>query len=139
MRLLLVVSVAALVSTGCALRPRYADFATDKTAGKELSFLITDPTTQMPVAGAKIEVSELRNKLTATSAADGTFKFPMDKKYVEENAVFVVTLPKGVTEYRLSLAPAPVEVVPVAPPAPVEPPAAPVESAPDAGVIDANG
>ena len=131
MRLIvLTISLAAALS-GCALRPRYADFVTSKTEGKEVTFLVTDTATGLPVPNAKIELSELRNRLQVTTAADGSFKVPVEKKYVDENPVFVVTLPKGFEQYRLSLAP--VVVTPVEAPAPV------LEAIPDAGMPASNG
>jgi hypothetical protein len=138
----LCVSVAAALS-GCALRPRYGDFVTSKTAGKEVTFVVTDAATSKPVPNAKIELSELRNRIQVTAGPDGTFKVPVEKKYLDENPVFVVTLPKGFEQYRLSLAAppaAPVEApapAPVAPPAPAPAPA--IEAAPDAGTPASNG
>ncbi len=133
---LIVVSIASLMS-GCALRPRYADFVTPKTAGKEVTFVVTDADTHKPVPNARVEVSELRNRIQVTTAADGTFKLPVDKKYLEENPVFVVTLPKGFETYRVTLAPPPPEPV-VAPPE--VPSTEPVPAAvPDAGLPASNG
>lgn len=131
MRLALSVFVVAVLISGCALRPRYADFVTPTTAGKEVTFLVTDAATKVPVPNAKIEVSELKNKLTVTTGADGTFKLPVDKKYLEENPVFVVTLPKGSeAAYCVALAPLPV----VAPPPPPV-----LDASPDAGLPASNG
>ena len=131
---LLVVSVASLTS-GCALRPRYADFVTPMTAGKEVTFVVTDANTNRPVPNARVEVSELRNRIQVTTAADGTFKLPVDKKYLEENPVFVVTLPRGFETYRVALAPPPpvepAREVPSTEPAPA--------AVPDAGMPASNG
>ncbi len=134
MRFVLLASVLALVSTGCALRSRYGDFVTSKTEGKEVTFVVVDTATSKPVPGAKVEVSELRNRLQLTTAEDGTFKLPVEKKYVDENPVFVVTLPKGVEQYKVVLVP---------PPAPVAPVVAPVmdvvPAVVDAGMPASNG
>ena len=133
MRLIvLTISLAAALS-GCALRPRYADFVTSKTEGKEVTFLVTDTATGQPVPNAKIELSELRNRLQVTTAADGTFKVPVEKKYLDENPVFVVSLPKGFEQYRLSLAPVAVKSVEQPAPVPV------LEATPDAGTPASNG
>ncbi len=135
---LIVVSIASLMS-GCALRPRYADFVTAKTAGKEVTFVVIDADTQKPVPNARVEVSELKNRLQVTTAADGTFKLPVEKKYLEENPVFVVTLPKGFENYRVALAPPPAPVEPVVAP-PEVPATEPVPAAlPDAGMPASNG
>jgi hypothetical protein len=123
--------VGLLLTAGCALRPRYGDFVNAKTEGKEVSFVVIDADSGKPVPGAKVEVSELKNRVQVTTGADGVFKLPVEKKYLDENPLFVVTLPKDVVHYRVEL----VKPAPVAPtPAPVEVPApAPVEAA-DAGV-----
>ena len=97
--------VLAVLASSCALRPRYSDFVTSKTPGKDITLVVTDAATNVALPGAKIEVSELRNKVTVTTGADGTFKLPVEKKYLEENPVFVVTLPKGFEAYRLLAAP----------------------------------
>jgi nucleoid-associated protein YgaU len=128
MRQLLVAILFAALLGGCALRPRYADFITAKTEGKEVTFQLLDADTKKAVPGAKIEVSELRSRINVTTAADGTFTLPVDKKLVSDNPVFVVSLPAGVLRSEVRLAPAPAPVAPVeAPPAPA---AAPVEPAP---------
>lgn len=132
MRLVLIASVLALAVAGCALRPRYGDFVTSKTEGKELTFVVIDTDTNQPVPNAKVEVSELKNRLMLTTGADGTFKLPVEKKYVDENPVLVVSLPKGVSAYRVEVArPPPPPPAPVEPPVAPEPAPAPVE---DAGV-----
>jgi len=112
--------VGLLLSAGCALRPRYGDFVNAKTEGKEVSFVVIDADSGKPVPGAKVEVSELKNRVQVTTGADGVFKLPVEKKFLDENPLFVVTLPKDVTKYRVELVrPAPV-VPPVEAPAPVE-------------------
>lgn len=140
MRLILIVSSVAVLASGCALRPRYADFVTSKTEGKEVTFLVTDAVTHQPVPNAKVELSELRSRINVTTSAEGTFKVPVEKKYLDENPVFVVTLPKGFQQYQLALAPppAPKAVQPVEAP-PVAPPAPAIEAAPDAGLPASNG
>ncbi|MBL8912909.1 MAG: hypothetical protein JNM17_19605 [Archangium sp.] len=103
-QLILSVCLLGLLATGCALRPRYGDFVTAKTEGKELALVVIDTATTRPVPGAKVELSELKNRLNLTTASDGTFKVPVEKKYLDENSIFVVTLPKDVTGYRIELA-----------------------------------
>lgn len=135
MRLASYVCALALLATGCALRPRYADFVSAKTEGKELTLVVIDPETTRPVPGAKIELSELKNRVNVTAAADGTFKVPVEKKYLDENSIFVVTLPKDVLAYRIELArkaPPPPPPMPNVDAPPVTPSAAP--EAVDAGV-----
>lgn len=138
MRLVLVASSLALLLSGCALRPRYADFVTAKTEGKEIAFVLQDADTGKPVPGAKVEVSELRNRLNVTTAADGTFKLPVEKKYLDENPVFVVTLPRGVEKYTVKLAPPPAPMpAPTPAPVPVEAPPVVVPVAPQPDATDA--
>ncbi|MGV3625506.1 MAG: hypothetical protein ACO1OB_32140 [Archangium sp.] len=117
MRLSALAIASLLVVSACALRPRYNDFITANTKGPDERFVVIDTDTNKPVEGAKIEISENKNRLQATTGRDGQFTLPVDKKYVSENPIFVVSLPKGVTSYRVELAP---KVIPV-----VEPVAAP--------------
>ena len=135
MRLFLIAGLFAASLSACSLRPRYADFVTASTVGKEARFVVTDAATNQPVPGAKVEVSEGKTRVAVTTAADGTFSLPVDKKYVDENPVMVVTLPRGFEQYRVSLA------GPVAPPAEqlIPPPVAPPLEGQDAGVPPSNG
>jgi hypothetical protein len=118
MRRLPVLSLLALLATGCALRPRYADFVSEATPGPQSLFVLTDEAGQ-PLPGVTVELSELRNRVVVTTAADGTFALPVDKRYLKENPVLVVRLPAGVMGYTVSLAPPPAP-----PPAPEPSPAA---------------
>ena len=138
LRLTVLASLIAFALSGCSLRPRYADFVTSKTAGKEVTFVVTDAMTQLPVPNAKIDVSELRNRITVTTGPDGTFKLPVEKKYLDENPVFVVTLPRGYEQYRLALAPLPVAPAEDVVPSPEGPPPPPLETR-DAGTPASNG
>lgn len=126
-----VVVLAVVMASGCALRPRYGDFVQQGFEGKELELQVVDADSGAPVAGAKIEVGEGKSKLALTSGVDGAFRIPVDKRYADENSILVVTLPKGTTHYRVE--PLPVRVL--APPPPQE---APQESV-DAGVSPSNG
>jgi hypothetical protein len=119
MRLNAMMVVVAL-TTSCALRPRYRDFVSTKTEGKQVALRLTDAW-GAPISSAKIEMSEWKNRLVMTTEANGTFLLPVDKKYVDENPTLVVQLPPGVTAYRVALAPLPVAPVPSATP-PVEAP-----------------
>lgn len=116
------VAAFALLLAGCALRPRYNDFVTAKTEGKELTFVVVNTANNQPVPGAKVEVSELKNRIITTTGADGTFKLPVEKKYADENPIFVVTLPKDVVQYRVEVAK--LVAPPVMPVVPAEVPAA---------------
>ncbi len=128
--------VVALLASSCALRPRYRDFVTTKTEGSSLKLLMTDGA-GLPVANAKIELSELRNRQQFSTSADGTFALPVDKKYLDENPVLVVQLPPGSKRYSLAIAPiapplpdspaatTPPPELPPAPGAPAEPRASP--------------
>lgn len=103
MRFSLYAAAFALLLSGCALRPRYNDFINAKTEGKEVTFVVLNTENNQPVGGAKVEVSELKNRIIATTGADGTFKLPVEKKYLDENPLFVVTLPKDVIKYRVEV------------------------------------
>jgi hypothetical protein len=114
-------TLVVLAANGCALRSRYSDFVTAKTAGPDTAFVLTNKAGE-PMANVRVEMSELKNRFVTTTKADGTFALPVDKKYLSEDPVIVVSVPAGVEGYKLALAPPP------APPKPVE--VAPVEPAP---------
>ena len=140
-RLALVVVGLVVVLASCALRPRYGDFITAKTTEKMVTFVVVDADTNQPVPGAKVEWSELKNRMVATTGPEGRFEVPVDKKYVAEDPVFVVTLPATSTHYRLELAPAPApnEDVPVAQPAGDAPPPAADAGLPLSDPLRTNG
>ncbi|MBL8919596.1 MAG: hypothetical protein JNJ54_12085 [Myxococcaceae bacterium] len=107
-----------LVGQACALRPRYRDFVTPTTEGKEVQLMVTSSTGQ-PLANTKVELSEWKNRLVLTSGPDGVLKLPVEKKYLDENPVLVLQLPPGHSSYVLALAPPPLP--PPLPPAPIPP------------------
>ncbi|MDP3234967.1 MAG: hypothetical protein Q8S33_22745 [Myxococcales bacterium] len=109
-----VVSVVLLVglASSCALRPRYRDFVTAKTDAKSVQLLVTNGA-GAPMPNVKVELSELKNRVAMTSAADGTFALPVEKKYLDENPVLVLLLPQGTSAYSLTLAPPPLPPMPV--------------------------
>jgi hypothetical protein len=148
MRQIVLCLAFAVAVSACALRPRYTDFITRRTEGKSVTFLVSDMETGKPIPNARVEVSELKNRIILNTAIDGTFTLPVEKKYIDEDPVFVVTLPIGFKRYRLSaLAPpaAPAEnpMLPqgTPPPAIETPgtPGGPPSSAPDAGMPASNG
>lgn len=123
----------AVVAAGCSLRPRYNDYHLMVDVLKEARFVVVNPDDNKPISGAKIELGEGKSKVTTTSDSMGGFLLPVDKRYVDDNPVLVVTLPKGMEKYEVRLAPPP---APELPPAPAAEPA-PVEAAPmaaDAGM-----
>ncbi len=105
MRQFLFFCAATSLLLGCALRPRYADFVSSKTQGQVVTLVLTSAATGKPIPNARVEVSELRNRIVVTTAADGTFTLPVDRKYLDENPVVVVSLPGGLQKYKLNLAP----------------------------------
>lgn len=107
MRQLVFLLAFAVALSACPLRSRYTDFITRRTEGKSVTFLLADSETGKPIPNARVEVSELKNRLQLVTAADGTFTLPVEKKYIEEDPVFVVTLPAGFRTYRLSPVAAP--------------------------------
>ncbi|MCU0698298.1 MAG: hypothetical protein MUC96_17480 [Myxococcaceae bacterium] len=122
---LLGTAAVVLLAQGCALRPRYRDFVTAKTEGKQVQLQLTDGV-GAPVPNAKVELSEWKNRLQLTTAADGTFTLPVEKKYLDENPVLVVQVPVGVSAYAVALwtpPPPPAPVVPATPPGELPPPA----------------
>jgi hypothetical protein len=115
MRIACVITAAVLLSQGCALRPRYRDFVTAKTEGKQVQLVVVDGV-GAPLPNTKVELSEWKNRLQLTTAADGTFTLPVEKKYLDENPVLVVQVPPGVSAYAVA--------VWTPPPPPIMPPPA---------------
>ena len=132
-RVLMVVGLLTGLASSCALRPRYRDFVTPKTEAKAVQLLVTDGA-GAPLPNVKLEFSELKNRVAMTSAADGTFALPVDKKYLDENPVLVLLLPPGTSKYELALAPPPLPPAPPSMPVPTLPvsetPPAPAPTAP---------
>lgn len=129
MRLSAIAIASLLVVSACALRPRYNDFITADTKGPDVRFVVIDTDTNKPVKGAKVEVSEFKNRIVATTKEDGTFVLPVDKKYTSENPVFLVTLPKESVHYRVEIVKeAAVAPQPVPTPVPTTVIATPTES-----------
>lgn len=118
-----------VVAAGCSLRPRYNDYHLMVDVLKEARFVVVNPADNQPIAGAKVEMGEGKSKVTTVSDAMGGFLLPVDKRFVEENPVLVVTLPKGVEKYEVRLAP------PSAPELPPAPSAEPAMDAADAGTM----
>lgn len=127
-RILLSSVLVVGLSSSCALRARYRDFVTAKTEGKDVQLLVTDGQ-GAALPNVKVELSEWKNRLVLTSAADGRLTLPVEKKYLDENPVLVVQLPAGTSRYALALAPPP------APPPIMAPPALPTEPAPVAPAV----
>lgn len=137
MRQLVICLCFAMALSACPLRPRYTDFITRRTEAKSVTFVVTDEETGKPIPNARVEVSELKNRLQLVTAADGTFTLPVEKKYIDENPVFVVTLPVGFRTYRLSPVAAP--ATPPENPSPPQGPPPPALETPDAGAPASNG
>jgi hypothetical protein len=133
MRTVCAAAAIVLLAQGCALRPRYRDFVTAKTEGKQVQLQVVNGD-GAPLPNTKIELSEWKNRLQLTTAADGTFALPVEKKYLDENPVLVVQVPPGVTAYTIAMftpPPAPVMPPPTLP-APAAEPAPPGGAAPAA-------
>jgi hypothetical protein len=109
MRRFFLTCVILAVSSGCALRPRYRDFISETTSGPEAKLVLHERDSTRVLPGVKLEMSEWKNKLSVTTDAEGAFALPVDKKYLDENPVIVVTLPVGVTGSEIApyIAPAP--------------------------------
>lgn len=101
MRSSLVVLVFVMLS-GCALRPQYRAYVTDPS-GPPVRLIVLERLADRPLAGAKVELGELRTRQQLTSAADGTLVLAADRKTFDDNPVLVVTPPQGQDGYRLKL------------------------------------
>lgn len=129
-----VAAVIAVSSSGCALRPLYRDLVQSAPAdAKSATFMLLDATTQAPLPGVKLELSEGKNRVQQTTAADGTFSLPLEKKYRDENPFLVVAIPAGVSGVVVQLVtPAAPTPAPAAPPAEAVPPPAAAATPPPA-------
>ncbi|MEW6430237.1 MAG: hypothetical protein AB1730_01910 [Myxococcota bacterium] len=135
-----------LLLSGCALRPRYTDFVSPTTAGEKVTGLWSEMGRGRPLPGVNVEVGELKGRVRVTTAADGTFSLPVDKKLVDDNPVIVVAVPRGVSGYELTVvaaatpAPAPPSPKALEAPAPPAAPASPQTPAePAAPTTPSNG
>lgn len=95
--------LSLLLLGACALRPRYDELTTRFVAQgdspNEVLVQVVDRD-DMPVPGARIELGD-RAKFKATTDANGVFKLPLEKRFVDENPLVVVVLPPGVRGYKL--------------------------------------
>ena len=121
LKVLLAVGLTALVTEGCAHRPRYNDLVPKTESAKELFFRVVDAETGAPIPDAVVELGESKSKWAQVADANGVVRLPVAKKYRDENSTVVVTLAKGLPRYRLE--PAGVAAEGAAPPPP-PPPAA---------------
>lgn len=115
MRALALAAAAALVLSGCALRPRYAEFIGKETTAA-VKLQLVEKKSGSGVADASIELGE-RNKLVLKTDAQGYFTLPIEKRFLDDNTLLVVNAPAGVGRTE-------VIVAPVAPPPTPEQPAA---------------
>src|SRR3954465_1957131 len=118
--------VAAVAFVGCALRPRYAELVDKTTPGPLVQLQLVELQAGKPVAGALVEMSEYRNKVSVKTDAEGRFALPVDKKYLEENPIFVINAPSasGRTKVQHLADPEPIPAPPP-PPIPVAEPQVP--------------
>jgi hypothetical protein len=118
--------LAALAfASGCTLRPTYRSVVPQALAQPSTLRLLLVDAAGAPLKGVKVEVGEFKNRLTVVTDAEGVFVLPVEKKYFDENPVLAVNVPAGVTSFQVKEAP-----LPKPPPAPVEAPVPPRETAP---------
>jgi hypothetical protein len=110
MRLSAIIGLAALLTVGCALRPRYRDLVPKVLEVQRVRLCVKEPQTDIGVPGAKIEFGEGKAKISLVSDKDGVFELPVEKRFFDENPILVVTTPPAVSGYRIEAA------APVAPP-----------------------
>ncbi|NVJ19893.1 MULTISPECIES: hypothetical protein [Myxococcus] len=130
--LLTIVLTSTSLLTACALRPTYKELvappnAANITPGQMVALRVVDGSGK-PVEGARVRAGEGRTRLNVLSDADGLVKLEANEALLKENPLVEVVLPKGVTSYRLQLAPsgeapATLETAPQAPAAPEPAPA----------------
>ncbi len=130
MRLFFVILAVAQLS--CSLRPLYRDLVPALPKGAStVQLQVVEKGTERPIANAKIELGEGKDKFLAMADEQGRFVLPVDKKHFDENALLVVATPPGYNGY--SVRPLIVAAVPAEmPPTLTEEPAQPM--AIDAGL-----
>lgn len=103
--------VAALTLAACTLRPRYADFVSKETTGP-VKLQVIEKNSGLPVAGASVEVGELRGRVSVKTDPEGYFMLPVDKRLLDDNALIVVNAPGGVGRTQVLPAPLAPAVLP---------------------------
>ena len=94
--------------SACVLRPRYQDMvqqqgAAPASAGQTVMIRVMDPRTGQPISGARVVAGTGRERLSATSDAQGRLSVPVSKALLDENPLVEVVLPKGVSRYQFEL------------------------------------
>lgn len=89
-----------LASTGCALRPRYAQLVQGVEEDRA-TFQLIDAQTKAPIANARVEVGSGKQAVRARTDADGRFELPVRKQWLKEDPIVVVTAPGSVRDYQL--------------------------------------
>ncbi|HLL01774.1 MAG TPA: hypothetical protein VK539_14385 [Myxococcaceae bacterium] len=94
--------------SACVLRPRYQDMvqqqgAAPASAGQTVMIRVMDPSTGQPISGARVVAGTGRERLSATSDAQGRLSVPVSKSLLDENPLVEVVLPKGVSRYQFEL------------------------------------
>lgn len=125
-KILAAVTLTALATQSCALRPRFNDLITKEETARAVRFRVVNAETREPIAGASVELGDGPYRVRLTSDAQGLVNIPVGKKYRDDNSVIAVTLAAGLPRYELvpvaegEAAPAPVATetssVPYVPP-----------------------
>jgi Protein of unknown function (DUF2846) len=124
-KILAAVTLTALATQSCALRPRFNDLIPKEETAKSVRFRVVNAETREPIAGASVELGDGPYRVRLTSDAQGVVNLPVGKKYRDDNSIIAVTLAAGLPRYELvpvadgEAQPAPVEStssVPYVPP-----------------------
>jgi hypothetical protein len=100
MRVFLV--VFAVVHFSCSLRPFYRDMVpVSPKSASTVQLQVVEKGTQRPIANARIELGEGKDKFLALADGEGRFSLPVDKKHFDENALLVVSTPAGYHGYSV--------------------------------------
>lgn len=124
LKVLVAISLTALVTQSCALRPRFNDLVPKEQPLKVLRLRVVNAETGQPVPGASVEMGEAKFRSAGVTDANGEVSLPVHKKNRDDNSVIVVTMAAGMPRYELM----PLDV---APPSAGQPPA--IEEIPGSG------
>jgi Protein of unknown function (DUF2846) len=124
-KVLAALTLTALATQSCALRPRFNDLVSKEETAKALKLRVVNAESRAPIAGASVELGDGPYRVRLVSDAQGVVTLPVNKRYRDDNAVIAVTLAAGLPRYELvpvvdgevipsAEAPAPAEASPAA-------------------------
>jgi hypothetical protein len=130
-KVLAALTLTALATQSCALRPRFNDLVPKDETASAVRFRVLNAESREPIAGATVEMGDGPFKVKQVSDVQGVVTLPVIKRYRDDNSVVAVTLSSGLPRYEL-VPVASGEAPPAAPALAPEAPAAAAAPAPAA-------